>query len=149
MKKSSTKSAKKSPNKGGKVTAYTITTTITILRGNYIVDPDPLVIPPGGQVIWIVDNEDSELHTVSIDFDKFTHKNNGNKKEHPFPKSGVLSVVALPGVPVAVSAYVRAKLPKKLESYKYEIESASVDGPTRCLDPDLDVVDPNPLHRKM
>ena len=130
------------------VIAYSTETTIVVKTGNLIVEPGPIVTFPSGPATWFVTNNDTEKHVVSIDFKKFTDKNKG-KKGHPFKKDDVLSVLVKPGETRPLTATVKDIFLSKIENFKYEIESASADGMSiRCLDPDLDVIDPNPIHPK-
>jgi len=143
-------SKKKAPKRGKKkrkkkqrvlLSDYSILTTITIQAGNEIVDPEPLVGLPKGPIAWIIDNEDSDPHDVSIDPLAFKNKKSG-KKQNPLTKSTVLSTsVSGNGGRGLLFAILKGGLTNV--SFKYAIASTNGDGTSNQLDPDLDVIDPN------
>jgi hypothetical protein len=141
-KKKAPKRKKKAKRRPVTLTRYNILTTITIKTGNVIVDPDPLVCLPKGPVVWIVDNQDSVSHDVSIDPDSFRRKDNG-KKENPLTKSSVLSTTVGSGGRDFMIAFIKGGLKK--DGYYYSIASSNKNGTSIVLDPDLDVIDPNSL----
>jgi hypothetical protein len=120
-------------------TEYNILTVITIGTGNAIPDPAALECLPGAPAVWILVNQDTDMHVVSIDFKKIKHTDNG-KMEHPFLKDDVLSVSLDPGEAGVFFAVTRTGLTN--EHYKYTIDSSDRTGGV-SRDPDLDVVDPN------
>jgi hypothetical protein len=81
---------------------------------------------------------------VFIDTRKIKHKNN-NKFEHPFTSQRHLKTKSLaPGEHDSLWSAIRNKFKNKKEMYKYEIASTNKSGPQTVLDPDLEVVEPNP-----
>lgn len=140
-KKGNTKNTRKKNRAKFNLSTYSVLATITIEKGNAIADPAPLVVPPRSAVVWIVDNQDTRPHDVSIDPRVVTNKKNG-RKEHPFTKSAVLSCLGVPaGGRDVMFALTKGGLVR--ERYKYEIASTNDNGTAIKLDPDLDVVDPN------
>lgn len=118
--------------------ANTNITTIRIEAGNKIGHPDRLTGEPDGQVLFIVENYDTTAHTVSIPTKKVKNKGSG-KLENPFKKNTLEPATVKAGLTGFITGAIKALASKKVE-FKYTIES---DGTS--LDPDLDVVDPNPF----
>lgn len=117
-------------------------TTVTITKDNVIDEPDGLLAGPNGAVQWIVVNNDTISHSVSIDPKKIKNKKN-KKYDNPFKGSSRLVTkpkTLPPGAKGSMGALIRDTFSSPEECFKYSIVS---DGTT--LDPDLDVVDPNPI----
>jgi hypothetical protein len=121
-----------------KVTAYDNSTTIQIDPRNEIGNPDKVRGEPDGQVLFNVENLDDVAHTVSIPTDKVKNKGSG-KLENPFKKKTLEPATVQAGRRGFITAELKSKFKNPDEQFKYTIES---DG--KSLDPDLDVVDPNP-----
>jgi hypothetical protein len=121
-----------------KTDANTNITTIRIEADNKIEYPDRLTGEPDGQVLFIVENHDTTAHTVSIPTKKVKNKGSG-KLENPFKKNTLEPATVKTGGTGFITGEIKA-LESRKEEFKYTIES---DGTS--LDPDLDVVDPNPI----
>jgi hypothetical protein len=141
-KKKAPKPGKKKKGKKKKrvlLSSYNILTTITIETGNVIVNPVLLVGLPKAPIVWIIDNQDSASHDVSVDPLKFKNKKTG-KKENPLTKSDVLSATVPAGGRDVFFGLIKGGLGGR--RYKYAIASTNGDGTSNELDPDLDVIDP-------
>jgi hypothetical protein len=114
--------------------AFNVLTAIVIDTGNTILDPDELTSLRNGPIAWIVYNNDSVPHTVTIDPGSFKIKGTNNYV-NPIVGNKSLTAGVDPGEYGVLIGVIRGNA--QVATYKYSILSDA-----KTLDPDLDVVDP-------
>jgi hypothetical protein len=129
------------PRKAAGTNEVVLTKIIIPANGN-TAKPVGLVSFHRGPLVWLIHNKSKNDHTITIDPSTFADQN--NMPLNPLTTNNPLTTVSIaPGKwDVLIAKIDKAAI---LTSYTYEI--AQTDMVTRALkliDPDLDVVDPQP-----
>jgi hypothetical protein len=110
-------------------------------NGNTAV-PVALVSFHRGPLVWLVHNRSQNAHTITIDPSTFVDQN--NMPLNPLTTNNPLTTVAIPPGKwdVLIATIDKGAV---LTSYKYQIaQTDMVTRALRLIDPDLDVIDPQP-----
>jgi hypothetical protein len=145
-KKKATKAKKKraTPARARKATGTNevVLTKIIIPPNGNTAKPVGLVSFHRGPLVWLIHNRSKNDHTITIDPSTFVDQN--NMPLNPLTTNNPLTTETIP--PGKWDVLI-AKIDKAaiLTSYKYELaQTDMVTRAVKVIDPDLDVIDPQP-----